>query len=80
MARGITVDVNLGVFERVCTAELDDHVLFTIESYGKTQYLLYNIPTKTILINQSFRLTPAIIQKMIDLGIRVVDDVAVTHH
>ncbi len=62
------------VFERVYLNERDEHLLFTIDFYGRKQYLLYHIPTKTVLINQSFKLTPNIIHKMISMGVRVAED------
>lgn len=65
---------DLGDFERVCTIERDDHLLFTIQCYGNTQYLLYHIPSKTVLISRSFQMTPRIIKTMIDRGVRVADD------
>ena len=65
---------NFEPFEQLCTVEREDHLLFTVDYYGRKQYLIYHIPTKTVLINQSFKLTPKIIKKMITMGIEVAEE------
>jgi hypothetical protein len=67
------VEQNFDRFERFWRGERHEYALFTVHSYGRRDYLIYHIPSKRVLLKESFTLTPSAIEKMIDMGVPVLD-------
>lgn len=67
-------------YARFWTTELNQHLLFTIKCYTEVEYLIYHIPTKTVVILPSTRAEREVIARMLERGVRVVDDHLLTEH
>ncbi len=64
----------LADYEFLWTTEKSDYALFTINAYGRVEYLVYHIPTKRVKTMRCDLLGQRIVEMMIARGVPVLDD------
>jgi hypothetical protein len=64
----------LSQYEYLWTTARDHHRLITIDYHGQVQYLIYNVPTKTVIVLKKLSLEKQVIRQMLNCGVPVVDD------
>jgi hypothetical protein len=74
------LDTDLSKYKHLWTDDLHNHLLFTLNYYGEVIYLIYNIPSKKVVVTKSAELDKYIVEKMLINGAKVVDDNLLASH
>lgn len=76
------VDRELLKYAYMWTIERNNFALFTVECYGKKEFLIYHIPTRTIRMITDNDLGKKLIDKLLEKGIPLLQDApdGIKHH
>jgi hypothetical protein len=66
-------DLELQEYETMWTTKLEDHLLIRQDFRGNMEYVIAHIPSKTACIIEDNDVYAAVIQKLIEAGVKIVD-------
>lgn len=66
--------MDLNKYAYLWTTDRKNYRIFTIRCYGETQYLIYHVPSKRVKMVGSYETEQLIIQKMIEMGVPILQE------
>lgn len=66
-------DINLSSYEHIWTAEFNDYALVKQGEYGHEEYVICHLPSKTFLIIEDDAEDQAVIDKMLEMNMTILD-------
>lgn len=73
------MNTNITRYAYFWTSQRDKYRLFTINYCGNIELLIYHIPSKRVVTLPNVHLERAIIARMVERGVPIVDDELLAH-